>query len=188
MHAGMPILALDKAGNPHQWINLEEAVHLIVTDRVLAPLGRESRIVRGGICAATGRQSGIEVSSILLTQARVRPHLWAESYEPPLSNRALFARDGHLCMYCGQPFSSRDLTRDHVIPRSRGGADRWANVVSSCRRCNHQKGASTPEEWGTKLLAVPYAPCYSEHMILKSRSILADQMAFLSARVRRKQR
>ena len=188
MQSGMPILALDKAGNPHQWINLEEAVHLIVTDRVLAPLGQESRMVRGGICAATGLRSGIEVSSILLTQAKVLPHLWAESYEPPLTNRALFARDGHLCMYCGQPFSSRDLTRDHVIPRSRGGADRWANVVSCCRRCNHQKGARTPSEWGMALLAVPYTPCYAEHILLRGRNVLADQMAFLRARVKRKSR
>ncbi|MGD8909146.1 MAG: HNH endonuclease [Chromatiales bacterium] len=181
----MPILALDQAGNPSRWINQEKAVHLIITDRVLAPLGQETRIIRGGINALTGLQSCVEVSSILLTRSKVQPHLWAESYEPPLTNRALFARDGYLCLYCGKSFSSRELTRDHVIPRSRGGADRWSNVVSCCHRCNHLKSARTPDEWGVELLAVPYAPCYAEHLILRGKNILTDQAAFLRARVRR---
>jgi 5-methylcytosine-specific restriction endonuclease McrA len=181
----MPILALDQAGNPSRWINQEKAVHLIVTDRVLAPLGEESRIIRGGVNAQTGLQSCVEDSSILLTRSKVQPHLWAESYEPPLTNRALFARDRYLCLYCGKSYSSRELTRDHVIPRSRGGSDRWSNVVSCCHRCNHLKGARTPDEWGVELLAVPYAPCYAEHLILRGKNILTDQATFLRARVRR---
>lgn len=185
MQAVMPILALDQAGNPSRWINQQRAIHLITTDRVLAPLGQESRIVRGGINSLTGLQSCIEVSSILLTRSKVQPHLWHETYEPPLTNRALFARDRHLCLYCGNTFSNRELTRDHVIPRSRGGTDCWSNVVTCCLRCNHQKGARTPDEWGVELLAVPYAPCYAEHLILRGKNILTDQAAFLRARVRR---
>jgi hypothetical protein len=185
MQSVMPILALDLAGNPSRWLNQEKAVHLIITDRVLAPLGQESWIIRGGINALTGLQSSVEVSSILLTRSKVQPHLWAESYEPPLTNRALFARDGYLCLYCGKSFPSRELTRDHVIPRSRGGSDSWSNVVSCCHRCNHLKGARSPDEWGVDLLAVPYAPCYAEHLMLRGKNILADQAAFLRTRVRR---
>ena len=53
----------------------------------------------------------------------------------PLTRRALFARDGGRCMYCGGVATSVD----HVIPRSRGGQHAWDNVVAACRRCNHVK-------------------------------------------------
>ncbi|MES9822494.1 MAG: HNH endonuclease [Candidatus Thiodiazotropha sp.] len=184
----MQVLALDCAGNPSSWLNVESAIHLITTDRVLAPLGQESRVFRGGINARTGRRSAVEVSSILLTKARVQPRLWTREYEPPLTNRALFARDGHICLYCGESFPSRLLTRDHVIPSSRGGDDCWSNVVTACRNCNHRKGARTPQEWGVELIAVPYAPCYAEHLLLRGKAVLADQMAFLQARVSRNRR
>ncbi len=182
----MQFLALDRAGNPSAWLNHETAIQLMAGGRVLAPLGEESQVFCGGINARTGLRSRIEVSTILLTQAKVQGHRWDEAYEPPLTNRALFARDGHLCLYCGGAFSSRELTRDHVIPSSRGGEDCWSNVVASCRRCNHSKGARTPTEWGVELLAVPYVPCYAEHLLLENRAILADQQAFLQARMRRR--
>ena len=179
-------LALDIAGNPSSWLNAEAAVHLIATDRVLAPLGQHSRTLYGGINAASGNRSSIEISSILLTNARVQQRRWHEDYQAPLTNRALFARDGHLCLYCGESFSSRELTRDHIIPTSRGGNNGWSNVASSCRHCNHRKNNRTLAEWGVELIAVPYTPCYAEHLILNSKTILADQMAFLTKRLRRR--
>jgi len=186
MTVGDPVLGLDRAGNPSAWLNAEAAVHLIATDRVLAPLGEHSRRVYGGINAASGERSSIEISSILLTSASVRAGRWIEDYAPPLSNRALFARDGYLCLYCGEPFAARSLTRDHVIPVSRGGENVWANVASACKACNHRKNNRTPAEWGVELIAVPYAPCYAEHLILCGKIILAEQMDFLQARLRRR--
>ncbi len=180
------VLALDRAGNPSAWLDTEAAVQLIATDRVLAPLGRHARRVYGGVNAKSGKRSSIEISSILLTNARVEARRWQRDYAPPLSNRALFARDGYLCLYCGQPFAARDLTRDHVIPVSRGGGDSWSNLVSACRGCNQRKNNRTPAEWGVELIAVPYVPCYAEHLILNGKTILADQMEFLQARLRRK--
>ena len=181
------ILALDRAGNPRAWLNSEHAVQLLATGRVLAPLGRHARQVYGGINAASGRRSSVQLSSILLTSARVEARHWAREYEAPLTNRALFARDGHLCLYCGNAFSPRQLTRDHIVPISRGGADRWSNVVSACRECNQRKRNRTPCEWGVELLAVPYAPCHAEYLILCGKRILADQMAFLHARRRHRE-
>ncbi len=180
-------LALDVAGNPSAWINAEMAIHMISTDRVLAPLGAHSRVFHGGINARTGIRSTIEVSSILLTNSRVHHRRWQRDYQPPLTNAALFARDGNLCLYCGDTFSRGELTRDHIVPVSRGGRHSWENSATACRSCNHRKGAKTPEEWGVKLIAIPYAPCYAEHLILSGKRILADQMEFLQARVRRKQ-
>jgi hypothetical protein len=160
----------------------------LTTDRVIAPLGEESRVLYGGTNRASGLRSSIEVSSILLTKAKVVPRLWTNDYVPPLTNRALFERDSNTCQYCGEVFSPRQLTRDHIIPRSRGGKNVWTNVVASCFVCNSvRKRNKTPKEWGVELLSVPYAPCYAEHLLLQGRNILADQAAFIRARVRRKQ-
>lgn len=55
-----------------------------------------------------------------------------------ISRRALFARDGWRCVYCGT--TSGRMTLDHVVPRSKGGADDWDNVVTACAPCNLRKG------------------------------------------------
>jgi 5-methylcytosine-specific restriction endonuclease McrA len=73
-----------------------------------------------------------------------------------ISRRALFARDGWRCVYCGT--STGRLTLDHVVPRSRGGESVWENVVTSCATCNHKKGNRTLEESGLELLMKPRPP------------------------------
>ena len=98
-------------------------------------------------------------------------------------NRALFARDGYVCMYCGDRFAVTLLTRDHIAPRSRGGLDRWDNVITACKACNNKKDDMTPHEAGMPLLAVPYVPNRAEYLILKNRHILVDQMDFLSRHI-----
>ncbi len=60
-----------------------------------------------------------------------------------ITRRALFARDGYSCQYCG---SQAKLTVDHVVPRSRGGGSDWDNVVTSCAPCNSRKGDHLPNE------------------------------------------
>ncbi|MBT3410003.1 MAG: HNH endonuclease, partial [Halieaceae bacterium] len=103
-----------------------------------------------------------------------------QHFAPPLCNRTLFRRDDHRCLYCGQQHTRGELTRDHVRPTSRGGLDRWENVVAACRRCNWQKDDKTPEEASMPLLAVPFRPNpYEWHFLAKDR-ILADQMEYLS--------
>ena len=72
-----------------------------------------------------------------------------------LTRKNIFLRDNHTCQYCGK---MNNLTIDHVIPRSKGGGDRWDNVVVCCIRCNNKKGSSTPEEAGLKLVSIPYKP------------------------------
>jgi 5-methylcytosine-specific restriction endonuclease McrA len=73
-----------------------------------------------------------------------------------ISRRALFARDGWRCVYCGT--ASGRLTLDHVVPRSRGGDSVWENVVTSCAPCNLRKGNRSLEESGLELSARPKAP------------------------------
>jgi 5-methylcytosine-specific restriction endonuclease McrA len=95
----------------------------------------------------------------------------------------LYARDRHVCAYCGDIFHWRQLTIDHVLPKSRGGKNTWTNTVSACKPCNLRKGNKTPEEAKMHLLYVPYAVNVFERMILQNRNILADQMDFLISRV-----
>ena len=71
-----------------------------------------------------------------------------------LSRRGVFIRDEHLCQYCGRGAENVD----HVLPRSRGGAHEWENVVAACRRCNSRKKDHTPAEAHMVLRRQPYAP------------------------------
>ncbi len=73
-----------------------------------------------------------------------------------ISRRALFARDGWRCVYCGT--ASGRLTLDHVIPRSRGGESVWENVVTACAPCNLRKGNRLLEESGLTLHRQPRPP------------------------------
>lgn len=70
-----------------------------------------------------------------------------------ISRRALFARDGWRCVYCGS--SSSRLTLDHVMPRSRGGDSVWENVVTACSPCNLKKGNRTLDE---ARMSLPHPP------------------------------
>jgi 5-methylcytosine-specific restriction endonuclease McrA len=66
----------------------------------------------------------------------------------------LLRRYSARCAYCGNAAS----TIDHVIPRSRGGADSWENLVACCLRCNNVKGDRTPQEMGWSLRHIPRPP------------------------------
>jgi 5-methylcytosine-specific restriction endonuclease McrA len=87
-----------------------------------------------------------------------------------LSRREVFARDGHLCMYCGE--RSPKLTLDHVVPRHRGGAHSWDNLVAACSACNHRKGGRLPEEAGMRLRRPPREPSCDLYSLYSS--YLAD--------------
>jgi 5-methylcytosine-specific restriction endonuclease McrA len=176
------VLRTDVSGMPLEWVGYQDAVRLYHLDQVAYACGTLLYRIRGGINARTGRRSIIEVNSIIATHGRnhaltkLRDH-----YVPPLNNPALFKRDSRLCLYCGEPFRSRELSRDHVTPLSQGGEDVWNNVVTACRRCNNHKAGRTPEQARMQLLAVPFTPTHAEYIYLQGRRVLADQMEFLQA-------
>ena len=78
--------------------------------------------------------------------------------EVKLNRRNIYVRDGNRCQYCGRRFSTSELSLDHIMPRSRGGGNSWANVVCCCVRCNVQKGGRTPAEAGMRLIKEPVKP------------------------------
>lgn len=176
------ILRLDIAGQPIGWINWQRAVCLYARNLVIWTMGDFVMQIRGGICAAKGTRTVLDVNSIIACAGRI--HSRRESAIPPLTNKALFARDRNLCLYCGDKFSDGMLTRDHVTPKSRGGTDSWNNVVAACKRCNVYKGNRMPHECGMELLALPYEPNHAEFLaLINSGRILGDQLTFLENRL-----
>ena len=74
------------------------------------------------------------------------------------NRRNVFARDGNRCQYCGQRFSTSELSLDHVLPRSQGGDMAWENIVCCCVACNSRKGGRTPQQAGMQLIREPKRP------------------------------
>ncbi len=180
------VLRTDVAGMPLEWIDYREAVRLYHTEQVAYACGTLLYTLHGGYNAMTGLRSTVDVNSIIATHGTHKSLAQTrDQYVPPLNNRTLFRRDANLCLYCGQQFMDRELTRDHVTPLSQGGGDLWTNVATACRRCNNHKGGRTPEQSGMQLIAVPFTPSYAEYIYLKGRRVLADQMEYLLAHIPR---
>jgi 5-methylcytosine-specific restriction endonuclease McrA len=92
-----------------------------------------------------------------------------------LNRRAVFARDGHRCQYCGAAAENID----HVVPRSRGGAHAWDNVVASCRPCNTRKRDRLLEETGLRLRRPPAVPRQRTFILVASGRIRSEWEAYL---------
>lgn len=72
------------------------------------------------------------------------------------SRKNLFTRDRWTCQYCGK--KSRELTVDHIVPKSQGGVSKFMNCVAACVRCNHRKANKTPQQARMRLLNEPKIP------------------------------
>jgi 5-methylcytosine-specific restriction endonuclease McrA len=182
----MEVLQLDVSGRPQAWISAKEAAVLYASDGVAWTLGDAFYVLRGGVQRRTGLQSRIEVHPIIAVRGAIPSKAWRQT--PALSNPKLFARDRQVCAYCGHRLHLDELTREHIVPTSRGGQDSWMNCITACRPCNGRKGNRMPEEARMGLLYLPYVPSLHEDMILRGRRILADQMEFLLASVPRSSR
>ncbi len=182
----MDVLQLDASGRPQAWITPREAANLYVCEAIAWTLGAPCLVLHGGIQRRTGLQSLLVLHPIVAVRGAVPARAWRQV--PALSNHKLFARDRHLCAYCGQSGHDDHLTREHIVPTSRGGGDSWMNCITACRGCNNRKGNRLLHECGMELLYLPYTPSLHEDMILKGRRIVADQMDYLLASVPRHSR
>ena len=99
-----------------------------------------------------------------------------------VTNTFLFARDEYSCQYCGKHKKElrgrQFLTRDHIVPLSRGGDNTWENVVTSCSPCNNRKGDRLPREVGLKLLNEPGQPNYV-HLVWVVRRVTGAQAKYI---------
>ena len=170
------ILVCDKSGMPHHWATWEDGIVLKYKNLLSYEMGDIS-VYSGGMSRMTGERSKVEVAPIVF----LREILKYESRIPPLTNQNLFIRDRHTCIYCGRHYTESKLSRDHIIPVSKGGKNIWTNVGTCCKTCNHTKDDDLLEDLDMKLLFVPYQPNHSERLVMQNKNILADQMDFLAA-------
>ncbi len=102
-------------------------------------------------------------------------------YRGVMLNRVnLYRRDHMSCQYCG---SAKNLTIDHVIPKSKGGKTSWGNLVTACHRCNTLKGDKSPEQMGMQLLRQPFRPTLSYFLAEYAERHAAEWLPFLQVRV-----
>lgn len=176
------VLQLDIQGTPQAWISLEHAALHVATGSVAwvdgaGPLAT----LRGGYNVARGRQSVIDIHPIMALAGAPKVNLF--DVVPAFTKAKLFRRDRMTCAYCGQRFTERDLSCEHIVPQARGGRWTWMNLVTACGPCNGRKADRTPEEAGMPLVYLPYVPSRFEDFLLEARSIRADVHEWLAARL-----
>ena len=101
-----------------------------------------------------------------------------DTHRRKITRRAVFARDDWTCQYCG---ARSNLTVDHVIPRSKGGASSWDNIVASCAPCNLRKGNALPRQAGMRLQRQPKTPSPHVFIHVASPTIPAAWRQYLAA-------
>src|ERR1043165_376674 len=110
--------------------------------------------VREGDAAVLTVRGAIRVPTVIVAVNYAR----VPKKRPKLCARTVRERDGNRCQYTGRVLHRDDGSLDHVVPRSRGGADTWENLVWSAKDVNQRKAARLPHEAGLRLLTVPRAP------------------------------
>lgn len=142
------VVVFSKNYLPVSRVNIKRAIALLVTGKA-EPLDFSGK----GYSVHSPSLVILVPEQIRLTMANTE-RVWKV---PPVNRREVLRRDKHACQYCG---STKQLTLDHVIPRSKGGKHSWDNVVIACEPCNSRKGDRTPHQAGMTLRTTPKAPMH----------------------------
>ncbi|MGV0743543.1 HNH endonuclease [Mycolicibacterium sp. XJ870] len=142
------VLVLNASYEALDLVSWENAVVLIVKDKARIHQAHES-----GVVIHSEYLSVPLPAVVVLTHYVLVPYRELDEHSGA-SVTAVLRRDNNTCGYCGD-FAS---TVDHIVPRSRGGANSWANLIAACLTCNQLKADSTPEEAGMRLLWSPRVP------------------------------
>jgi 5-methylcytosine-specific restriction endonuclease McrA len=138
----MAVLVLNSSLQPLSVIPARRLVVLLSKQKVTFVDDNVRQLIEESIQA---RRLEIERPVIVQLLANVRiPRL---ALQPTRTN--ILLRDEETCQYCGK--HSRELTLDHVIPRSRGGQSTWENLVACCKVCNGKKGNHLLKEVNMRL-------------------------------------
>lgn len=152
----MGCLALNASYEPLTILPVERALRLVFDRKAEVLEADDARIYR------SARE---RVAAPLVIRLKRFVHV-PRRFRRQVTNTFLFARDGYRCQYCGRhkgQLRGREfLTRDHVLPISRGGGNTWDNVATACSGCNNRKASHLPEEIGMHLLHKPREPNYVE--------------------------
>jgi 5-methylcytosine-specific restriction endonuclease McrA len=145
-------LALNASFEPLTMVPMRRALRLVIDGKAEIVEAEQDRVVRSERLTMP-RPAVIRLTKFIHVPRRFRRQV---------TNTFLFARDQYRCQYCGRPSSElkprEALTRDHVIPISRGGTNEWTNVVTACSPCNTRKGNRLPHEIGMIPLTHPSEP------------------------------
>ena len=161
-----PVLVLNRNYQPVNVTNVRRALAMLYLG-VAQALDQQYQLFDFETWAALSAEYGesvatvrrrIRIPRIVVLQAFDRVPMGRIRF----SRYNIFARDQHVCQYCGERFPRRLLNLDHVVPRSRGGRTNWENIVTSCIECNFAKGGRTPTEAGMALLRRPTKPRWSQ--------------------------
>ncbi len=148
----MACLALNASFEPLTLVSVRRALRLVIDGKAEIVEADGSRPVRSERLSVP-RPIVIRLMRFIHVPRRFRRQV---------TNTFLFARDGYRCQFCGRPapeLRHREfLTRDHLLPLSRGGTNDWTNVVTACSSCNTRKGNALPEECGMSPLRPPHQP------------------------------
>ena len=138
------VLVLNQNYEPLNVCNTRRALVLVIDGKA------EILEAHNAVVATTSRHfPSPSVIRLIYMIRRPRPRV-------KLTRREVFIRDGYTCQYCG--IQTRDLTIDHIIPKSRNGPHTWENLVSACKVCNHRKGGKTLQEARMQLMREPFRP------------------------------
>lgn len=169
----MGCLALNASFEPLTIVSVRRALRLVIEEKAEVLEVDETRVFR-----SERRELPCPVVIRLVRYVHV-----PRKFRRQVTNTFLFARDGYCCQYCGRhrrELRGRDfLTRDHVVPLSRGGGNDWGNVVAACSPCNNRKGNRLPREVGMKLRSVPSEPNHVE-LVWAVRRITPVQAKYIS--------
>ena len=145
-------LALNASFEPLTMVPLHRALRLVIDGKAEIVEADRSRPVRSERLSMP-RPAVIRLTRFIHVPRRFRRQV---------TNTFLFARDHYRCQYCGRTTAElrprEALTRDHVIPISRGGLNVWDNVVTACSPCNTRKANRLPSEIGMHPMAPPSEP------------------------------
>ncbi len=144
------VLVLNQNYEPLNVCSWRRAIGLVCLGKAIA-LEHEAEVIRSA-----------EAEFPLPTVVRLAHPIRRPMPELKLSRRAVLARDRNTCQYCGH--SARDLTIDHIIPRRRGGAAAWDNLVACCAKCNNAKGDKTLREANMTLSRRPRRPRFIPYL------------------------
>lgn len=89
----------------------------------------------------------IAAPAVVLLKHHVRVGRRRQAFTMP-AHRNIWVREGGKCAYCGKVITLRQVTKDHVHPRSKGGPDTLLNVVAACETCNAKKADRSLAESG----------------------------------------
>ena len=128
-------------------------------------------LAAGSGCFRSERRSFPEPSVVRLSHYVKVPY----QARIALNRRAVFARDGHRCQYCGAAAENID----HVVPRSRGGTHTWDNVVAACRPCNTRKEDRFLHETNLRLRRPPRIPRERLFVLIATGGVRPDWEPYL---------